>query len=44
MITLTFILVLAAFICCIASAIGYCPLWVAVLLLTVLELVRTLPR
>ncbi len=43
MITVVFLLVLAAFICTIASAIGKCPLWVSVLLLCVVELVRAVP-
>jgi hypothetical protein len=36
-------LVIAAFICTIVSALGKCPLWVAVLLICVVELVRMLP-
>lgn len=36
-------LVLAAFIATIVHAIGKCPLWIAVLLLCVIELLRILP-
>jgi len=42
---LTVFLVLAAvaFGCTIASALNKCPLWVGVLLLTIIELLRGLP-
>ena len=43
-ITVTFLLILAAFICTIASALGKCPLWVAVLLITLVLLLGVLPR
>lgn len=43
MLTVTMLLVLAAFVCTIASAIGKCPLWVAVLLLCVVHLVALMP-
>lgn len=43
MITVFFILAICAFICTITGAIGKCPLWVPVLLLTVIELLRALP-
>ena len=43
MVTVIGVLVAAAFICTIVSAIGKCPLWVSVLLLCVVELVRLLP-
>jgi hypothetical protein len=43
MLTVVFVLVVCAFLCCIASAVGKCPLWVAVLLLCVVELLRVLP-
>jgi hypothetical protein len=43
MLTVTMILLLAAFVCTIASAMNKCPVWVPVLLLCVLELVRLLP-
>jgi hypothetical protein len=36
-------LVVAAFICTIASATGRCPLWVSVFVLCVIELLRVLP-
>lgn len=44
MLTIFAILAVAAFIVTIASAIGKAPLWVAVLLLCVIELLRVLPR
>ncbi len=44
MLTVTLLLVLAAFICTIASALGKCPLWIAVLLLVVVHLLGILPR
>ncbi len=43
MFTVTMLLLLATFICTIASAAGKCPLWVPVLLLCLLELLRALP-
>lgn len=43
MLTVNLVLVLAAFLVTIGAAIGRAPLWVAVLLLVVLELVRLLP-
>jgi hypothetical protein len=44
MLTVLLLLALAAFICTVASAAGYQPpLWVAVLLLVVIELLRALP-
>ena len=44
MLTITGLLVLAAFVCTIASAIGRAPLWVAVLLLVLVHLLGILPR
>jgi hypothetical protein len=44
MLTVSVVLVLAAFVCTIASAIGRCPLWVAVLLLVLVHLLSVLPR
>lgn len=44
MLTVTLLLVLAAFVCTIASAMGKCPLWVAVLILVVVHLLAVLPR
>lgn len=43
MLTVTLLLVLASFIVTIAASIGRAPLWVAVLLLVVLELLRLMP-
>jgi hypothetical protein len=43
MITVLFILVIAAFLTCVASAAGKCPVWVSVLMLCVIELLRVLP-
>jgi hypothetical protein len=44
MLTVMLLLAVAAFACTVASAAGYRPpLWVAVLLLCVLELLRALP-
>jgi hypothetical protein len=45
MLTVLIILVIAAFIVTIASAAapGKCPVWVAVLLLCIVELLRVLP-
>ena len=44
MLSVTFLLVLAAFIATIASAIGKCPLWVPVLLLVLVHLLAILPK
>lgn len=43
MFTVLMFLIVAAFVCTIASAAGWCPLWVPVILLTLLELIRVLP-
>lgn len=43
MLTVLVLLVVAAFIVTIAAAIGKAPLWVAVMLLCVIELLRVLP-
>lgn len=43
MLTVFIVLAIVAFACTIASAMGKCPLWVAVLLLTLIELLRALP-
>lgn len=43
MLTVVGFLVIAAFVSTIVSAIGKCPLWVPVLLLTLVELLRILP-
>ncbi len=44
MLSVTLLLVIAAFAVTIASAIGKAPLWVAVLLLVVIHLLMILPR
>lgn len=41
--TITLVLLLAALVATIASAIGKCPLWVAVLLVVLALLLRSLP-
>jgi hypothetical protein len=41
--TVILFLVIAAFICAIVSALGRCPLWVAVILLCIVELMRVIP-
>lgn len=43
MLTVFLILAVAAFCCTIASAMGKVPLWVAVVILTLIELLRALP-
>jgi len=43
MLTVFVILVIAAFIVTIASAAGKVPLWIAVILLCLIELLRVLP-
>lgn len=43
MLTVILLLVVAAFIVTIVSAVGKCPLWPAVLLIVVVELIRTVP-
>jgi hypothetical protein len=43
MLTVIGFLVIAAFACAIASAVNRCPLWVAVTLLCLVELLRVLP-
>ena len=43
MLTVIGFLVIAAFIVTIASALNKCPLWIAVLLICVVELLRILP-
>jgi hypothetical protein len=43
MLTVILVLVLAAFVAAVVSAIGKCPLWVSVVLLCVVELLRVLP-
>ena len=41
--TVLLLLALAAFLCTIASALNYTPLWIAVLLVCVMELLRVMP-
>lgn len=43
MLTVSLVLALAAFVCTVVAAMGRCPLWVAVLLLSLAELLRHLP-
>ena len=43
MLTVMLILLLAAFVCVIASALGKCPLWVPVLILVIALLLESLP-
>lgn len=43
MVTVLVVLALAAFICAIAAAINKAPLWVAVIVLCLIELLRALP-
>lgn len=44
MLTIALVLVLAAFALTIASAMGRAPLWAAVVILCLIELLRVLPR
>jgi hypothetical protein len=44
MLSVTVLLVLAAFVLAIASAVGRAPLWASVTLLCLIELLRVLPR
>lgn len=43
MLTVLLLIAVAAFVCTVASALGKCPLWIAVVLLCVIELLRALP-
>jgi len=43
MLTLTLLLVIAAFVVTITSALGKAPIWVAVLLLVMIDLLRVVP-
>lgn len=43
MVTIFVILAIVAFVCTIAAGMGRCPLWVPVLLLSLIELLRALP-
>ena len=44
MLTVTLLVVLAAFVVVIAAAVNRAPLWIAVLLLVVAHLLQVLPR
>lgn len=44
MVTVTLLLVVAAFLVTVIAAIGKAPLWVAVLLLVLVELLRVIPQ
>ncbi len=44
MITVTLLLLISAFICCIVAAIGKCPLWIAVLLVVIALLLQHIPK
>lgn len=44
MLSVTLLLVLVGFGCTIASALGKCPLWVAVVILYLIHLLSVLPR
>lgn len=44
MLTVTLLLILAAFLCTLASALGKCQLWVPTLLICVVLLLQVLPR
>jgi hypothetical protein len=44
MLTVTLLVVLAAFIVTLAAAINKAPLWIAVLLLVIADLLQVLPR
>lgn len=43
MLTVLFVLVFAAFICTIVSALGKCPVWIPVLLLCIIALFQVMP-
>jgi hypothetical protein len=44
MLSVTLLLLLAAFVCTVASALDRCPLWIAVILLVLAGLLGVLPR
>lgn len=44
MLSVTLLLLVAAFICAVLDAAGKCPLWVAVILLCIAGLLNVLPR
>lgn len=43
MLSVSLLLLLAAFVCTIASALGRCPLWIPTLILTVWGLLSVMP-
>lgn len=43
MLTVMFVLIAAAFVCAILSAIGKCPIWVPVILLCIVALFQVMP-
>lgn len=43
MLTVSLLIVVSAFICTVVSAIGKCPLWVAVILLCIFALLQVMP-
>jgi len=43
-ITVMALLVISAFLCTIANALNKCPLWIAVILLCIIEALRILPK
>lgn len=43
MLTVLFLLAIVAFVCTILAALGRCPLWIAVVLLAIGELLRHIP-
>jgi hypothetical protein len=43
LLTVLLLLAIAAFVCTVVAAMGKCPLWVAVVLLCIIELIRQLP-
>ena len=44
MVTVTYVFLLGAIIAAIVSALGKCPLWVAVILLTIVVALQVLPK
>lgn len=42
--SVTLLLVVAAFVCAIANALGKCPAWVPIILLCIIHLLLALPR
>jgi len=44
MLTISYVLVFCALVCCLASAAGKLPLWIAVFFLILIELLRVVPR